>query len=112
MTAPKAQPESPLDSLPPEARQRLREYLQPPAPPPPQAANLSPGMRRFVLAVDRGVLAVARHWLLTVNIMGGLFAGLPLLGPWLRSQGLDLPANAIYFAFRLTCHQMPERSFF
>jgi uncharacterized membrane protein len=110
-SAPKAQPESSLDALPPEARQRLREYLQPPAAPPP-TATLSPGMRRFVLAVDRGVLAVARHWLLTVNIMGGLFAGLPLLGPWLRSQGWHLPADAIYFAFRLTCHQMPERSFF
>ena len=105
-----AQPESPWDALSPEASQRLREQLQRPAPPP--APQLSPRMRSAVLAVDRGVLSVARHWLLTVNIMGGLFAGLPLLGPFLRSRGLDLPADMLYFAFGLTCHQMPERSFF
>jgi uncharacterized membrane protein len=109
-TAPNAQPESSLETLPPEASERLRERLQRPAPPAPPP--LSPRMRNFVLAVDRGVLSVARHWLLTVNIMGGLFAGLPLLGPWLRSRGLDIPADALYFAFGLTCHQMPERSFF
>jgi len=111
MTAPNAQPEAPWDTLPPEASQRLREQLQRPAPAPPPA-NLSPGMRRLVLAVDRGVLWVARHWLLTVNIMGGLFAGLPILGPWLRSRGYNIPADALYVAFRLTCHQLPERSFF
>ena len=105
------QPEPNWEALPPEVRQRLREQLQRPAPPAP-APQLSPRMRRFVLAVDRGVLAIARHWLLTVNIFGGLFALLPLLGPWLRSQGFDLPADVIYFAFGLTCHQMPERSFY
>jgi uncharacterized membrane protein len=110
MTAPNAQPESPWDALPPEASQRLREHLQRPVAPPP--ANVSPRMRSFILAVDRGVLAIARHWLLTVNIMGALFVGLPILGPWLRSRGYIIPADAIYFAFRLTCHQMPERSFF
>jgi uncharacterized membrane protein len=112
MTAQNTQPESPWEALPPEASQRLREQLQRPAAPPPPPANLSPRMRRFVLAVDRGVLAVARHWLLTVNILGGLFAGLPILGPWLRSRGYAIPADVLYFAFHLTCHQMPERSFF
>lgn len=108
---PNTQPEPNWEALPPEVGQRLREQLQRPAPTPP-APQISPRMRRFVLAVDRGVLAIARHWLLTVNLVGGAFALLPLLGPWLRSQGLDLPADVIYFAFGLTCHQMPERSFF
>ncbi len=96
------------EALPEEVRARLR--AQPALAPPP--ANVSPRTRAFVLAVDRGVLAVARHWLLAVNIIGGLYAGLPLLGPWLLAKGWTIPANAIYFAYSLTCHQRPERSFF
>jgi uncharacterized membrane protein len=69
-------------------------------------------MRAFVRSVDRAVLAVARHWLLVVNLIGGIYAGLPLLGPWLLSRGLTAPANAIYFLYHFTCHQMPSRSFY
>ena len=97
------------DDLPEEVRLRLQA-------PQPQAVPvnpaLSPRMRAFVLAVDRGVLAVARHWVLAVNIIGGLYAGLPLLGPWLLAKGFTIPANMIYFMYKLTCHQLPERSFF
>lgn len=110
-TTPNTQAESSWEALPPEASQRLRERLQPTAAPP-APPQMSPRTRRLILAVDRGVLAVARHWLLTVNIMGGLFVGLPILGPWLRSLGLSAPADALYFVFGLTCHQMPERTFF
>ncbi len=97
------------EALPEEVRARLRAQTPPHAPATPP---LSPRMRAFVLAVDRGVLAVARHWVLAINIIGGLYAGLPLLGPWLLAKGLTIPANAIYFVYGLTCHQMPERSFF
>ncbi len=72
----------------------------------------SSGARAFAAGVDRVILALARHWILTVNLLVGLFAGLPLLGPWLRARGYTLPANLIYGFYRLTCHQMPERSFF
>ena len=75
-------------------------------------ANLSPRMRAFVLAVDRGVLWLARHWLLAVNLIGGLYAGLPLLGPWLLARGYTAPARVIYFLYGLTCHQRADRSFF
>ncbi len=104
------QPDAPWEGLSPEARERLRERLHQPAPPPP--TPLSPRMRAFVLKVDRGVLAVARHWLLTVNLMSGIFVGLPILGPWLRSHGFELPASVLYAAYALTCHQRPDRSFF
>jgi uncharacterized membrane protein len=73
---------------------------------------LSPRMRAFALAVDRGILQLSRHWILFVNVISGLFVGLPILGPWLRARGVGLPADAIYFAYRLTCHQMENRSFF
>ena len=73
---------------------------------------LSPRMRALVLALDRGILRVARHWLLFVNVLGGIYAGLPLLGPWLLARGWSLPANAIYLFYSLSCHQRPDRSFF
>ncbi len=73
---------------------------------------LSPRMRAFVLAVDRGILHLSRHWILFVNVISGLFVGLPILAPWLRARGVGLPADAIYFFYRLTCHQLENRSFF
>lgn len=77
-----------------------------------QAPPLSPRLRATVLAVDRAILHVTRHWLLVVNVLGGITAGLPLLAPWLRAQELTLPARAIFLAYHLICHQRPERSFF
>lgn len=62
--------------------------------------------------VNRVVLAWARHWLLVLNGLTGMFAVLPLLAPWLLSQGYSTPANVIYVAYRLVCHQKSERSFF
>jgi uncharacterized membrane protein len=88
--------------------ERERGAPQPAATP----AALSPRMRAFVLALDRTILGIARHWLLAVNVIGGLYAGLPLLGPWLLSRGFIIPAKAIYLAYGLTCHQMPSRSFY
>lgn len=78
----------------------------------PAIPPLSPRLRAFSRAVDRGVLGLSRHWLLFVNLLAGIYAGLPLLGPWLLAKGVTLPANAIYLFYSLTCHQLPERSFF
>lgn len=88
------------------ARAAAREAATPPT------ATLSPRMRAFVLAVDRGILAIARHWLLAVNLIGGLYAGLALLGPWLLSRGYTAPARALYLFYGLSCHQLPSRSFY
>lgn len=99
--------------LAPELQRRLAAATLPgvgltPAPAPP----LSPRMRAFVLAVDRGILSIARHWLLVVNLIGAIWAGLPLLAPWLLAHGVTLPAKAIYFFYGLICHQLPSRSFY
>jgi len=37
---------------------------------------------------------------------------LPLLAPILMAAGLVTPANLIYAAYSLVCHQLPSRSFF
>lgn len=76
------------------------------------APALSPRMRAIVLAVDRVILTIARRWLLFVNVLSGLVAGLPLLAPWLLSQGATVPANAIYLLYSVICHQKASRSFF
>ncbi len=86
-----------------EGRQAVPAMTRPP---------VSPRTRAFILRVDRAVLAVVRHWVLAINLIGGLYAGLPLLAPWLLSRGITFPANAIYFFYGLTCHQLPERSFY
>jgi uncharacterized membrane protein len=99
--------------LPEEVRARLAPQLAGAGKPTPASAHppVSPRTRAFVLRVDRAVLAVARHWIVAVNLVGGLYAGLPLLAPWLLSRGIAFPANLIYFFYGLTCHQLPERSF-
>ena len=58
------------------------------------------------------VLELARtHWLAFANLLVGLFAALPLLAPVLLAYGFVGPANAIYGAYRLVCHQWAFRSY-
>jgi uncharacterized membrane protein len=61
---------------------------------------------------NRLVLFIARHWLLLLNTAVGLFVGLPVLAPLLMAMGYTKPAAVIYFLYRFTCHQLPQRSFF
>ncbi|MBS1252813.1 MAG: hypothetical protein MAG451_01855 [Anaerolineales bacterium] len=61
---------------------------------------------------DRVVLFVAEHWLLLVNLTVFIFVGLPILAPILAEAGLERPALWIYSAYRVTCHQLPHRSYF
>jgi uncharacterized membrane protein len=75
-------------------------------------AQLSPRTRAFILGVDRVILHIARRWLAVTNGMSALFAGLPLLAPWLLANDHHGLANAIYFVYMPVCHQRPERSFF
>jgi uncharacterized membrane protein len=62
--------------------------------------------------LDRGIAWLAHHWLLTVNLTMGLFAGGILLPPILMHLGLEAPARIIYALYGLSCHQLPERSYF
>ena len=40
------------------------------------------------------------------------FIALPFIAPVLEAVELFLPAKIIFLVYRLTCHQLPERSFF
>jgi uncharacterized membrane protein len=68
--------------------------------------------RDLVIAVDRGIFKLAKHWLALANLLWGLYVGLPLLAPVLMDAGWTGPAKAIYLLYRPACHQRPERSYF
>ncbi|MGD8793725.1 MAG: DUF2085 domain-containing protein, partial [Anaerolineae bacterium] len=70
------------------------------------------GKRRVVLSLDQGISWLARHWLLVINLAMGLFIGGTLLPPVLMKLGLDGPARLGYSFYSLSCHQLPERSYY
>jgi len=80
-----------------------------PASEPPKATGCA---RNLVIAADEAIYVLSRHWLLAVNLLAGLYAGLPVLAPYLESRGLHVPARVIYLVYSMVCHQMPTRSFF
>jgi uncharacterized membrane protein len=75
---------------------------------------------KFVLGLDQGIAwlaperhrGLAHHWLLAVNLAMGLFIGGTLLPPLLMHLGLEGPARIFYLLYGLSCHQLPERSYF
>ena len=68
--------------------------------------------RRLLLGLDGLIYWFSKHWLSISASVLGLFVALPLLAPILMAAGLVTPANLIYAAYSLVCHQLPSRSFF
>jgi uncharacterized membrane protein len=68
--------------------------------------------RSMVIGIDRAILGFARNWLLSFNLIVGIYVGLPILAPALMQAGITGPARAIYAAYSPMCHQMATRSFF
>lgn len=56
--------------------------------------------------------AGAAHWLAVLNVLAAIFAVLPLAAPALMWAGIEGPAQAIYAAYQLVCHQWASRSYF
>ena len=67
---------------------------------------------KLVLTVDRFALGLARHWLLWVNALLGVFVLAPFVAPILMTLGVTSIADAIYFFYSFLCHQLPQRSYF
>jgi uncharacterized membrane protein len=55
---------------------------------------------------------VLRHWLAILNLAGALFLGGAVAAPILARLGVTQAAEALYAAYKLTCHQWAFRSFF
>ncbi|MGH2605252.1 MAG: DUF2085 domain-containing protein [Anaerolineales bacterium] len=75
------------------------------------AAGTEAGVRRARRA-QRGVLAVARHWLAGANLFVLALVGLPFLAPVLMQAGVTTPAGWIYTIYSPMCHQLGFRSWF
>lgn len=77
----------------------------------PPAARRGPRATAAILAVDRAVYRLARHWLLAVNVLVLAYLALAALAPVLLAGGYGTWARAIYLANRPFCHQRDDRSF-
>ena len=58
------------------------------------------------------VLGIARHWLLIINLLIGVWVALPWLAPVFMHWGWTGAGKATYLLYSFQCHQLPERSFF
>lgn len=67
------------------------------------------GAEAGLLALNRWL---GRHWLAVLTLASGVFIALPLSAPVLAMSGLNAPASVIYATYRITCHQLPQRSWF
>jgi uncharacterized membrane protein len=67
---------------------------------------------RLVLAMNRAVYRVARHWLLVVNSFLFVYLLQLFLAPIFAASGHRGLARPLYAFNGIFCHQDPERSFF
>src|SRR5512141_2584256 len=72
----------------------------------------APRKTGWVARLNYWTFGLARHWLLTLLIATGLYAGLPLAAPVLMHLGLTGPGQLIYTIYSPFCHQFPFRSWF
>ena len=71
-----------------------------------------PVQAAFVRRINGLPVIIARHWLALVNGIAALYLFLPFLAPMLAKAGLTAPASFIYAVYSVTCHQLPESSYF
>ncbi len=55
---------------------------------------------------------LAQHWLLFLWLSLGLFVLGAVAAPTIMTLGLEWPGRALYALYGLTCHQLPQRSYF
>lgn len=77
-----------------------------------QKQPVSGTQRGIVIAIDRFVYWLARHWVAVFSAFAAIYVGLPILAPVLMNAGATGPARAIYTVYSPMCHQMASRSFF
>jgi len=77
----------------------------------PGAQPLPEWERRLVIGADRAIYWMTRHWALVINGLFLTIVGLAVASPLLRAAGQDGLGQLIFRAYRVTCHQLPERSF-
>jgi uncharacterized membrane protein len=83
--------------------ERRRTAVQPP---------LSAERRQTVIAADRFVFWLSKHWLAVCNLFVFLYVALPVLAAVLMALGARTPAMVIHTIYKPLCHQLPQRSWF
>jgi uncharacterized membrane protein len=68
--------------------------------------------RSAVIAMDRAILVLARHWLAFLNLFIFGYVGLPFLAPVFMKAHLEGAARVIYTIYSGLCHQLGYRSWF
>ena len=68
--------------------------------------------RTLAVLANRWAYGLCRHWLLVVNVLLGIYVGVPWLAPVFMKLGWTVAGQAIYLMYSTQCHQLPERSFF
>ncbi len=71
-----------------------------------------PRKRTLAVLANRWAYGLCRHWLLVVNVLLGIYVGLPWLAPVFMKLGWTAAGEVIYMIYSTQCHQLPERSFF
>src|SRR5688500_3265198 len=51
-------------------------------------------------------------WLLLFNVAMAIFITMPRLAPIFKAYRYETPGRSLYVAYSLTCHQLPQRSYF
>jgi uncharacterized membrane protein len=74
-----------------------------------ETASSQPG---WALRVERGARWVLRHWLLCLNTLALVYAGLPWLSPLAKWAGHPILGELLFRIYTPLCHQKAERSFF
>ena len=69
-------------------------------------------VEELTVFLDKLMLALAKHWLLLINLVIAVYGGLPVLAPTLMALGYTRPAEIIFTIYKPLCHQLPQRSFF
>lgn len=66
----------------------------------------------IAVVANRALYWFSHHWVLVINVIFGLYVGLPWLAPVFMKLGWPMAGNAIYLIYSTQCHQLPERSYF
>ncbi len=95
------QPTPPAEEVVAEAQRRWQaRYSRPPL------------QQRLLVALNRLVFWLSKHWAALFNTLIGLYLGGAVLAPVLMQVGLSAPAHRLYTFYGAFCHQYPFRSWF
>jgi uncharacterized membrane protein len=74
--------------------------------------TLSPWQRSFVLATQRFIYWLSKHWLALANLFIIVYLAIPFAAPVFMKVGWTGPAQTIYSIYKPLCHQLAFRSWF